>query len=101
MCDGGDNKNDDGVDDSENVQREGESQMGVSMIDNDFYKSSKINKMGGFSLEDVCDNNDTEMIKKMPLQKSYNLRDNNFRLKGITKNKNMSILYEQDEKKVD
>lgn len=38
-----------------------------------------------------------EIKNKLPQERQYNLRSNSFRLKGITKNNNMSILYEADE----
>lgn len=41
---------------------------------------------------------DNNLTKSLPIQKQYHLRDNTLRLKGITKNNNMSILYEEDEK---
>jgi hypothetical protein len=41
---------------------------------------------------------DNNITKSLPIQKQYHLRDNTLRLKGITKNNNMSILYEEDEK---
>jgi hypothetical protein len=64
-------------------------------IDMKFYQSNTTPSSNGtfHIIEDEIEN-------LLPQQRQYNLRDNSFRLKGITKNNNMSILYEPDEKEV-
>jgi len=64
-------------------------------IDIKFYQSNTTPLSNGtfHIIEDEIEN-------LLPQQRQYNLRDNSFRLKGITKNNNMSILYEPDEKEV-
>ena len=67
-------------------------------IDMKFYQSSN-NPISNGTFQIIEDKDETNK-NSIPQQRQYNLRDNSFRLKGITKNNNMSILYEQDEKKV-
>jgi hypothetical protein len=68
-------------------------------IDMKFYKSNNntLTSNGTFRIIDE-ENEDTVKIS-LPQERQYHLRANSFRLKGITKNNNMSILYESDEKK--
>lgn len=68
---------------------------GISEYDKHFYKSSASKNIGVFEIE--TENQDCEDCKMIPLKRDYHLRDNRFRLKGISKNNNMAILYEQDE----
>ena len=62
-----------------------------------FYQSSN-NPISNGTFQIIEDKDETNK-NSIPQQRQYNLRDNSFRLKGITKNNNMSILYEPDEKK--
>ena len=66
-------------------------------IDMKFYQSSN-NPISNGTFQIIEDKDETNK-NSIPQQRQYNLRDNSFRLKGITKNNNMSILYEPDEKK--
>ena len=63
-------------------------------IDKKFYQS--INNSSSNGTFQIIEDKNEDIL---PQQRQYNLRDNSFRLKGITKNNNMSILYEPDEKK--
>ena len=70
--------------------------MGTSYeYDKQLYKSSHPQNSGVFEIESDT-NEDCKMI---PIKRDFNLRDNRLRLKGITKNNNMTILYEEDETK--
>jgi len=64
-------------------------------FDKQLYKSTLPQNSGVFEIE--VDNN--EDCKIIPTKRDFNLRDNRLRLKGITKNNNMTILYEEDETK--
>ena len=66
-------------------------------IDMKFYQSSN-NPISNGTFQ-IIEDKDEINKNSIPQQRQYNLRDNSFRLKGITKNNNMSILYEPDEKK--
>ena len=70
-------------------------------IDMKFYESNNntIALGGTFKIVEEENENSDGMRISLPQQRQYHLRDNSFRLKGITKNNNMSILYEPDEKK--
>ena len=70
-------------------------------IDMKFYHSNNntIALGGTFKIVEEENENSDGMRISLPQQRQYHLRDNSFRLKGITKNNNMSILYEPDEKK--
>jgi len=91
-----------GVDDTEPTPTDNiELMKNTNEIDMKYYHTKNGDNLetnGTFQIveEDTEDNNIT---KSLPIQKQYHLRDNNFRMKGITKNNNMSILYEEDEKK--
>lgn len=67
-------------------------------IDMKYYFSKNNSSPSGtfHVIEEENENSDIIGIS-LPQQRQYHLRDNSFRLKGITKNNNMSILYEQDE----
>jgi hypothetical protein len=68
-------------------------------IDMKFYNSNNqiADSNGTFQIiEEECENSNGIKIK-LPQERQYKLRANAFRLKGITKNNNMSILYEADE----
>ena len=62
----------------------------------ELYRPTVSKNTGVFEIEEE-NNNDNLDCKSIPLKREYNLRDNRFRLKGVSKNNNMSILYEQDE----
>jgi len=65
-------------------------------IDMKFYQSNNNSSSNGtFQIIE----NENENENSLPQQRQYNLRDNSFRMKGITKNNNMFILYEPEEKK--
>jgi len=66
----------------------------TNIIDKRFYHSGDTSGRGKFRIIDEGDGDFNN-----PKQRQYHLRDNSLRLKGITKNNNMSILYEQDETK--
>jgi hypothetical protein len=68
-------------------------------IDRKFYQSNNNSTSNGtFQIIEDENENLNGLRLSLPQQRQYNLRDNSFRLKGITKNNNMSILYESDEK---
>jgi hypothetical protein len=68
-------------------------------IDMKFYQSNNTTSTSGtFQIVEEENENSNQIRIPLPQQRQYNLRDNSFRLKGITKNNNMSILYEPDEK---
>jgi hypothetical protein len=92
-----------GFDDTDNVVESSspvELMENTNDIDMKFYHTKNADNsesMGTFQIVDEpTENND--FTKSLPIQKQYHLRDNTLRLKGITKNNNMSILYEEDEK---
>ena len=70
-------------------------------IDMKFYQSNNntLATSGTFQIVEEENENSNGMRIPIPQQRQYHLRDNSFRLKGINKNNNMSILYEPDEKK--
>ena len=70
---------------------------GISEYNKELYRPSVSKNTGVFEIEE--ENNDNLDCKSIPLKREYNLRDNRFRLKGVSKNNNMGILYEQDETK--
>ena len=65
----------------------------ISNYDKELYQSSLPKNTGIFEFE----TEDQEECKMMPTKREFRLRDNRLRLKGISKNNNMAILYEQDE----
>lgn len=92
-----------GFDDTDNVVESSspvELMENTNDIDMKFYHTKNADNsesMGTFQIvEEQTEGND--FTKSLPIQKQYHLRDNTLRLKGITKNNNMSILYEEDEK---
>ena len=92
-----------GFDDTDNVVESSspvELMENTNDIDMKFYHTKNVDNsesMGTFQIvEEQTEDND--FTKSLPIQKQYHLRDNTLRLKGITKNNNMSILYEEDEK---
>ena len=92
-----------GFDDTDNVVESSspvELMENTNDIDMKFYHTKNADNsesMGTFQIvEETTEDND--FTKSLPIQKQYHLRDNTLRLKGITKNNNMSILYEEDEK---
>jgi hypothetical protein len=67
-------------------------------IDMKYYFSKNNSSLSGtFRVIEEENENSKVIGNSLPQQRQYHLRDNSFRLKGITKNNNMSILYEQDE----
>ena len=69
-------------------------------IDMKYYQSNNNSTINGtFQVIEEENENSNGIGISLPQQRQYKLRDNSFRLKGITKNNNMSILYEQDEEK--
>ena len=70
-------------------------------IDMKYYNPvNTLTSNGTFQIIEENDDDENSNISKMlPQERRYHLRDNSFRLKGISRNNNMSILYETDEAK--
>lgn len=87
------------VEDNETVRTNVELLENTNEIDMKYYQSNNNSTSNG-TFQVIEENENTNGISiSLPQQRQYHLRDNSFRLKGITKNNNMSILYEQDEEK--
>jgi hypothetical protein len=89
LIDGGNKLNDDPVEMMDNTNE----------IDMKFYHSNNqtMASNGTFQIVEEESNDSSGTKIQLPQERQYNLRVNSFRLKGITKNNNMSILYEADE----
>jgi len=89
LIDGGNKLNDDPIEMMDNTNE----------IDMKFYHSNNqtMASNGTFQIVEEESNDSSGTKIQLPQERQYNLRVNSFRLKGITKNNNMSILYEADE----
>lgn len=69
----------------------------INEYDKQLYHSSVPKNMGVFEIE--VENNEDGECSVIPMKREFQLRNNRLRVKGISKNNNMAILYEQDETK--
>lgn len=86
-------------DDNEKIRNNVELLENTNEIDMKYYQTNNNSTSNG-TFQVIEENENMNGISiSLPQQRQYHLRDNSFRLKGITKNNNMSILYEPDEEK--